>query len=544
MKQKMQMVGQAMLVPISIITIGSMFMGFGSAFTSSGTIAALHLDSVITRDSFWFAFFSVLKATGDVVFRNLPLFFSIGVAFGLAKKEKAWAAFSGAVCFMAMHFIISVLLELNGLTPQTTTADWFVQNQHLDPTTAVQKASIYTTELGMFSYRMSVFGGMIVGLVTSYLHNRLYNVKLPLVLSFFAGTRTVPIVTLMVGSLLGVMLFFIWPPVGGMLAQFSKLIANSGLAGTFIWAIADKSLLPVGLHHLITTPIRLTELGGSMEICGQLVSGTTNIYMAQLGCEETPELLVRGFQSGRVVVHFGALPGAALAIYQCSRAPQKKVVAGLLIPVVATMMLFGVTEPIEYTFLFVAPWLFYFVHVPLTGLAFVLTEMANVSIYGGSLKDILPVLLQPNKLNLWGYLWLTPLFFVIYYGLFRYLILRFNVMTPGRESDDRGEGETKLYTKQDYKARQAQQEKTPSLAPRIIAAFGGKENIEQFDNCISRLRVEVKDPTRVANEILWKKTLGAKGFVRVGDNGFQIIYGAEVIMIAGDCKELLDEEEA
>ncbi|WP_347291940.1 PTS transporter subunit EIIC [Kluyvera georgiana] len=544
MKQQMQMIGQAMLVPISIITIGSMFMGFGSAFTNKETLEALHLGVLFDKESLFFITFSVMKATGDVVFRNLPLFFSIGVAFGLAKKEKGWAAFSGAVCFMSMHFILSTLLTLHGLNEQTTTANWFISQRHLDPVAAVQEASLYTTELGMFTYRMSVFGGMAVGLATSWLHNRLYNVKLPMVLSFFAGTRTVPIVTLVVGALMGSALYLIWPPIGWMLAQFSKLIGDSGLFGTFIWAVADKSLLPVGLHHLITTPIRLTELGGSMEVCGKLVSGTTNIYMAQLGCNETQELLVRGFQSGRVVTHFGALPGAALAMYHCSRSQHKKVVAGLLLPVVATMILFGVTEPIEYTFLFVAPWLFYLVHVPLTGLLFVLTEMANVSIYGGCLKDILPVLLQPGKLNLWGYLWLTPLFFIIYYVLFRYLIIRFNVMTPGREEEDAGEDDVKLFSKQDFKNKTtpvSEQPQADAFAMQIIAAFGGKENIAQFDNCISRLRVEVRDPARVAGDDVWKKTLRAKGVVRVGEKGWQIIYGAEVVMIAGDCKEWLEE---
>ena len=542
MKQQMQMIGQAMLVPISIITIGSMFMGFGSAFTNKETLDALNLGMLFKPDSLWFIAFSVMKATGDVVFRNLPLFFSIGVAFGLAKKEKAWAAFSGAVCFMSMHYILSTLLTLKGISAQTTTADWFIAQQHLDPVAAVQQASIFTTELGMFTYRMSVFGGMAVGLVTAWLHNRLYNVKLPLVLSFFAGTRTVPIVTLVAGSLMGCVLYIVWPPIGWVLAQFSKMIGDSGMFGTFIWAVADKSLLPVGLHHLITTPIRLTELGGSLEVCGNLVSGTTNIYMAQLGCNETTELLVRGFQSGRVVTHFGALPGAALAIYQCSRSQHKKVVAGLLLPVVATMMLFGVTEPIEYTFLFVAPWLFYFVHVPLTGLIFVLTEMANVSVYGGCLKDILPVLLQPGKLNLWGYLWLTPLFFVIYYVAFRYLIIRFDVMTPGREENEQTEEDVKLFSKQDVKNRASDNiSKDVLFATQIIAAFGGKENIAHFDNCISRLRVEVTNPALVASDEIWKKNLRAKGVVHVGDNGWQIIYGTEVVMIAGDCKEYLEE---
>lgn len=546
MKQKMQMVGQAMLVPISIITIGSVFMGFGGAFTSAATVEALGLTWLIHEGSLTYNIFTIMKAMGDVVFRNLPIFFAIGISFGLARREKGWAAFSGAVGFLAMHFIISTLFTINGISAETTTADYFQNEMGMTAIKAVQHSSLYTNELGMFSYRMSIFGGLIIGLITSYLHNKLYNVKLPMVLSFFAGTRTVPIVTLVVGSFIGILLFYAWPPIGLFLAALSNFFIGSGLVGTGIWAMVDKGLVPLGLHHLITTPIRLTELGGTVKVCGELVSGTTNIYMAQMACDTTEKFLVRGFQSGRVVLHFGGLAGAALAMWQCAAPAKRKAVAGLLIPSVLTMILFGVTEPIEYTFLFVAPWLFFFVHVPLTGLIFVLTEWAQVSIYGGSVKDILPVLLQPDKLNLWGYLWLIPLFFAVYYFLFRYLILKFDVKTPGREDQD---GDVKLYTKSDYKEKNgelpATSKKSQGLefAQDIIDAFGGEDNIIQLDNCISRLRVEVKDGSKVVADDVWKNDLRAHGVVRIEDNGFQIIYGSEVVMIAGDCKELLSIDE-
>lgn len=547
MKQKMQMVGQAMLVPISIITIGSVFMGFGGAFTSTATVDALGLSWLIHEGSFMYNVFTIMKAMGDVVFRNLPIFFAIGISFGLARREKGWAAFSGAVGFLAMHFIISTMFSIHGITPDTTTAEYFQTEMGMTAIKAVQHASLYTMELGMFSYRMSIFGGLIIGLMTSFLHNKLYNVKLPLVLSFFAGTRTVPIVTLVVGSFIGILLFYAWPPIGLFLAALSNFFIGSGLVGTGVWAMVDKALVPLGLHHLITTPIRLTELGGTVEVCGEMVSGTTNIYMAQMACDTTDKFLVRGFQSGRVALHFGGLAGAALAMWQCAKPEKRKLVAGLLIPAVLTMILFGVTEPIEYTFLFVAPWLFFFVHVPLTGLIFVLTEWAQVSIYGGSVKDILPVLLQPTKLNLWGYLWLIPLSFAVYYFLFKFLITKYNVMTPGREENTE---EVKLYSKSDYKEQKGEATETKTakqmgydFAHDIIEAFGGEENIIQLDNCISRLRVEVKDGSKVVADDVWKNDLKAHGVVRIGDNGFQIIYGSEVVMIAGDCKELLSIED-
>ena len=546
MKEKLQQLGQAMLIPISIITIGSFFMGVGGAFTSEGTISSLGLENIIYEGSLLYNFFMVCKAMGDAVFSNLPIFFAIGVSFGLAKKEKGWAAFSGAVGFLTMHLIISTLFKLNGIAPETTSIEYYTSTG-MSQIEAVRYKSLYTSVLGFFSFNMGIFGGLIIGFTTAILHNKFYNIKLPLVLEFFGGTRTVPILTLLSGTAWAIVLYFIWPSIGVVLASFSDFIRNTGLFGTFVWAIADKGLLPLGLHHLITTPLRLTQLGGTMEVCGQIYEGTTNIYMAQLACSDSGKLLVRGFTSGRILLHFGGLVGAALAMYQCADKSKRKAVAGLLIPVVATMILFGVTEPIEFTFLFVAPWLFYLVHVPLTGLAFVVGEMFNISVYGGSIKDMLPTFFQPEKLYLTPLLFLIPIFFAIYYFLFKYLIIKFDIKTPGRDS--KGEDDVKLFTKKEFKEKVESSKKREDepkvegsvLANKIVEALGGKDNIQNVGNCMTRLRVTVKDESLVVEESKWTNELEAHGVVRK-ENSIQVIYGTRVPMIAGDVRDLLDEE--
>ncbi|MGG7178346.1 PTS transporter subunit EIIC [Clostridium paraputrificum] len=549
MKEKMQQLGQSMLIPISIIAIGSLCMGVGGALTAENTISSLGLSGVIYKGSFLFNFFTVVKAMGDVVFKNLPVFFAVGVSFGLANKEKGWAAFSGLAGFLTMHLIISTVFKINGITSETTTVDYFVKEVGMSNIDAVRYNSLYASTLGYFSFNMGMFGGLIIGVLTSIVHNKFFNIKLPLVLEFFAGTRTVPILMIVVGTLVGVACYYIWPPIGLAITNFSGFIQRSGLFGTFVWACADKSLLPLGLHHLITQPIRWTALGGSMEVAGQIVEGTTNIFMAQLADPNSGKLLVRGFQSGRIVIHFGALPGAALAMYTTAKKSKRKAISGLLITAVATMILFGVTEPIEFTFLFVAPWLFYLVHVPLVGLSFVLCEFFNVSSYGGGVKDILPTLLQPDKLNFAPYIILVPLFFAIYYFLFSFLIKKFDVKTPGRGNDDNEE--IRLNTKKDYQEKvnvkekgeekkEVSESKGSTLATQIVEALGGDSNIVNLGNCMTRLRVTVKDISLVKDDEAWKKQLEAIGVVRKG-NALQIIYGTRVTMIASDVKELLSD---
>lgn len=544
MKEKLQNLGRAMLIPLALITIAGFFMGLGGAFTSQATVKSIGLSSIIYEGSLVYNFFFLLKAMGDFIFSNLPILYAAGIAFGMAKKEQGWAAFSGVIVFLGIHAIISSMFKLKGINVETTSKNYFI-NQGYSVFEATKWNSLYRSEMGYFSYRMGIFGGFISGIMAQFLHNKFYKTKLPLVFSFFAGTRTVPIVAALAGCSTGFLLFYLWPIIGLGLAELSLFIGKSGLFGTFIWAILDKSLVPLGMHHLITTPIRWTELGGTEVIDGIIYTGTTGIQLAQMASESATKFLVRDFGSGRIPLHFGGLAGAALAIYHVSKNKYKQKVAGIMIPAVVIMLLFGITEPIEFTFLFVAPWLFYFVHVPLTGIIFVLCEFFKVSFYGGNVKDFLPVLLQPHKIHVFPYLFIVPLFFIVYYFLFKTLILKFNVITPGRE-DDIDENNIKLYKKNDYLEKKSENidffsqdelEKL-TLAEKIIAALGGEDNIEEVDNCISRLRVTVKNYNLVAGDNIWKNYLEARGVVRNG-TAIQIIYGSHVTMISSDVRELI-----
>ncbi|MCS5420610.1 MULTISPECIES: PTS transporter subunit EIIC [Psychrilyobacter] len=540
MKETLQTLGRTMLMPLAVMAIGSVFMGLGGAFTSQGTVNALGLGDIIYSGSTIYNIFFIMKSIGKVVFANLPILYAAGVAFGMSKKEQGWAAFSAVLSYIAFNAIISSMFKINDISAVTTAKTFLVENRGMDIITATKWNSLYTNVLGYFSYRTGIFGGLIIGLIVQKIHNRFYNVKLPMVLSFFAGTRTVPILSLVAGSFAGIICYYVWPTFGLALAELANFISRTGLFGTYLWAMLDKSLLPLGLHHLVTIPLRWTELGGTAIVDGNLVVGTSGIQMAQLGSSEMTKLITRNLNSGRAILHLGSLPGAALAIYHTAKPEQRTKLLGILMPAVLTMILFGITEPLEFTFLFVAPWLFYLVHVPLTGLAFTLAEYFKISIYGSSIKDWLPQIFQFQKLYIVPYFFLVPLFFTAYYFAFRFLILKYNVKTPGREDED----EVKLYSKKDYLEKTGEGKKLEPqfqgarLANDIIMNLGGKENIESLDNCISRLRVIVKDPNKVSEDHTWKGLLKASGIVRKG-NALQIIYGVKVQTIAGDVREIL-----
>ena len=545
---KLQSFGKVMMIPIAAITFASFFMGLGGAFTNSDTIKALNLSGIINEQTGVIYFFQIMKAAGEVVFKYLPLFFCLGASFGLAKKEQGFAALSGAMGYLAFHTVISQILKIQGLTADTVTVD-FLKEQGMNNINAYRFNSLFTTELGIFTYKMSIFGGLFVGLITSAIHNKFYNLKLPPVMAFFSGTRIVPIITLSIMSVLGAVMAFLWKPVGYSLTDLGFFIRDSGLIGSFVWGALDKALISVGLHHLITVPIRYTELGGTALIDGQTYAGTTNIFLAQLASPTVPKLLVRNFSAGRILYQMGGLPGAALAMYQCAKPERKKEVKGLLIPAVITMILFGVTEPIEFTFLFVSPALFFLVHVPLSGLSVVLGEMTGVAVYGTCIKDMFISFLQLHKNYIWPLLYLTPIYFGIYYFIFKYLILKFNIKTPGREDESE---DVKLYTKDDYKQKNPKiftntesgngktaLNKDQELALGILDGLGGKENISEIGNCISRLRVTVKDPSKIVSDEVWKKQLQALGVIR-RENAIQVVYGTKVTNIMTDINEVMD----
>lgn len=537
MKEKMQTFGKAMLVPIALVAIGGLLLGVGGAFTNEATVSALGIDWSSYSNSFIYNIFDVIKSLGDSIFGNLSILYAVGVAFSLAKSEKGWAAFSAVVAFLALQATISTLLTSKGLTADNTAVQAMIE-AGVEPLKAAKDAALYTTELGFFTYRTGVFGGIFTGVIVSMLHNRFYKTKLPTALAFFSGTRTVPIIALLAGGVLGMFFYLTWPFIGAIFSGFAQFVAKSGLFGTFVFRMADESLVPFGMHPLLSLPMRWTDLGGSMIVDGDLVVGNAAIQLAQLASPGSEKLLVRAFMGGMGIINFAIYPGIALAMYKTALPENKKKVAGLLIPTIVSTTLFGITEPILFTFLFIAPWLYFLVYAPIAGLAEVAAEATKVSIFQGNLKDWIPFFLRPEKLNMWPYLYLFPLFFIVVYFLFRYLIVRFDVKTPGRELD---EATVKLYSKAEYNQKVAKGKKKDSgeaLALGIIEALGGRENIVDVDNCISRLRVVVKNPDLVAEDGIWKGQLEALGVIRLA-TGVQIVYGARVASVAVDVREEL-----
>lgn len=527
MKEKLQQFGKAMLVSLSLIALGGLFLGLGGAMTTEMTVSALGINWAEYSQSFLFKIFSVIKTLGLVIFSHLALLYAAGVSFSLAKREQGWAAFSAIVAYLTMHATINTLLTLQGLNLENTTVEAFLLEGYsaLD---ASKMSALFTEEMGYFTYRVGVFGGILVGSVVSIIHNRLYNIKLPLALAFFAGTRSVPVVSLIFGAVLGSFFYTVWPIIGNLLGSVSYFVHQTGLLGTFFFSMLVEILVPFGLHPLLEIPMYWTELGGSIMIDGMLVVGNSNILFAQLASPGTEKLLVRAFQSGYSIINYAIYPAIALAMYHTSKKENRQYVAALLIPTVVATVVFGITEPILFTFLFIAPWLYFGVYAPLVGLASALAEYFQVSVYQGNIKDLIPFLFRPEKLNLYPYLFLLPIFFFIFYFLFKYFIERFDIPTPGRGISE----DIKLYTKEDYENKQN------SFASRIVSNLGGASNIEELDNCSSRLRIIVKNPSLVAEDKAWK-VIGAMGVVRQ-DKGIQVIFGPKAPEISAETRELLD----
>lgn len=543
MKEKFQQFGKAMLVPITLIAISGVFLGFGSVFTTDMTMQSFGVDWDWYQGTFIFDFFSVFKGLGNVIIGNLGILFAVGCAFSLSKKEKGWAAFSSVVCYLAMLSTIQVLLNAAGLSAENTTVE-ALEAAGMSALDASKEASLYTTVLGFFTYSFGVFGGIIVGCIVAWLTGRFYNTKLPVALSFFAGTRTVPIVSLCVGGVLGIVLYFVWPTIGGLFSNLAAFVHSSGLVGTFVYRFADESLVPFGMHPILETPMYWTELGGVATVDGVRVVGNSGIQLAQLASPESGKLLVRSFMGGLGLNNYAIYPGIAVAMWSCARKENRAKVAGLLIPTIVSTVFFGVTEPILFTFLFAAPWLYFLVYAPISGLGEVLCEVFQVSVYQGNIKDLIPFLLRPEKLNLLPYVVLIPAFFLIAFAAFRFLILKFDVKTPGRDADE-SEDDIHLIDKAEYNARTeaakgaSGENADIALARGIVAALGGKENIEDLDNCISRLRVVVKDGSKLAPDAVFTKELKAMGVMHVSDKAVQVIYGPQVGGVAADVRDVL-----
>lgn len=520
----LQRVGRSFMLPIAILPVAGLFLGIGGSFTNETMLNAYGLMGVMGPGTFIYSLLTVLNAAGNVVFANLPIIFAMGVAIGMAKQEKEVAALAGALAFFIMHASVSAMISVHG----------GAENMLSGSTADV---------LGMTSLQMGVFGGIIVGLGVAALHNRFYKIELPQVLSFFGGTRFVPIISAIVYLVVGIAMFYIWPPIQGAIYSVGDLVRGSGYIGTWLYGLMERALIPFGLHHVFYLPFWQTGVGGTMEVAGKMIEGAQNIFFAQLSDPSVTHFSVEAtrFMSGKFPLMIFGLPGAALAMYKCAKPEKRKAVGGLLLSAALTSMLTGITEPLEFTFLFVAPVL-YVIHCVFAGAAYMLMHMLNVGVgmtFSGGLIDLfLFGILQGNAKTSWiNVVFVGIAYFVVYYFLFTFLIKKFDFKTPGREDDDNAE--VKLYTRADVNAKkegQSAEDADDELSALILEGLGGNDNLTDLDCCITRLRLTVKDSSKVNEGML--KASGAAGVIIKG-NGVQVVYGPKVTVIKSNLEKFI-----
>lgn len=597
--------GQAFMLPIALLPAAGILLGVGQSFTNPTFLETYPNLVFLQEGNIGYNILKVMAVAGDIIFANLPLLFAVGLAIGLAKKEKGAAALSAIIGYFVMLAVASQVLKMfnydanilnlpfidSSLNSQTATylqnlvsQTYGVNNGTIEPSVVdhisraasasevgsimlqltdgttqsvdggllfdtFQKTPFVNGQISLLlqpgaltntlniknTLSMGVFGAILSGLLTVSLHNKFIDAKLPAVLGFFSGPRLIPILSAVGGILLGTVAAIIWPVIGTGLGALGSWISGSGWFGSLLFGLIERSLIPFGLHHVFYTPLWQTAVGGTEAIdingVSEMFYGTQNRFFGHLSAGTLSDFTSTNFMSGKFPFMIFGLPGAALAMYSTSLPKNKKVVGGMLLSVAVTSMLTGITEPIEFTFLFLAPALYYLVHVPLCGISFMLMDLLNVRIgltFSGGLIDytLFGIVPQATGQDV-GAIWVPVVgvcYFVIYFILFRWFILKFNVMTPGRGDD------LTLKTKEDYKAKQNGKEvkegELSSLDQAILEALGGADNIVNVDACITRLRVTVKDASLVKDNDYWQNNLEAKGLVVQG-NGIQAIYGAE-----------------
>ena len=521
----LQRVGRSFMLPIAILPVAGLLLGIGGSFSNATMLATYGLDGILGEGTVFNAIFLVMKDAGNIVFTNLPIIFAMGVAIGMAKKEKEVAALAAVIAFFIMHASIGAMIEIGG-----------------GAETLLNGAT--TSVCGITSLQMGVFGGMLVGLGVAALHNRYYKIELPQVLSFFGGTRFVPIVCSLVYTGVGIAMYFIWPVVQSGIYAIGDVVLNSGYFGTWVYGLMERLLIPFGLHHVFYLPFWQTALGGTLEVAGQTIEGAQNIFFAQLADPTVEHFAVSAtrFMSGKFPLMIFGLPGAALAMYKTAKPEKRKEVGGLLLSAALTSMLTGITEPLEFTFLFVAP-LLYGIHCVFAGLAYMLMHVFHVGVgmtFSGGLIDMfLFGILQGNAKTNWIWIVIVGIgYFIVYYFLFGFLIRKLDLKTPGRDDSE----EVKLYRRSDVEARKkgegsAAGTTVDELSQTICQGLGGKKNISDVDCCATRLRCTVYK-AELVNDALLKST-GASGVVHKG-NGVQIIYGPRVTVIKSNLEDYLE----
>ncbi|MGF1741672.1 PTS transporter subunit EIIC [Vibrio profundum] len=526
MKGFFSKLSQAIMLPIALLPAAGIMLGIGGSFTNPTMVNAYNF-TALQDGTVLNSFLQVMTAAGGIVFANLPVMFALAIAIGFAKAEKGAAALAALIAFLVMNVAIAKTLVVGGMIDADTNTVLLMGHHY---------SGILTDMLGIHNtLSMGVFGGLIAGAITVVLHNKYREAKLPDYLGFFGGARYVPIIAAFAALFYGIALTFIWPFFGAAFGAIGNALgeltaSGYGFIASFIFGIIERALIPVGLHHVFYLPLWQTSIGGSAEIAGHVVNGTQNIFFASLASGDFSHFSSTNFMTGKFPFMMFGLPAAAYAMYTLADDENKKAAGGLLFSVALTAFLTGITEPIEFTFLFLAPALYYFIHVPLAGLSFMLMDLLHVKVgmtFSGGFIDftlfgMLPGLTGTH--NNWYFIPIVGIAYAfIYFFVFRWYILKFDIKTPGRKGSA-----VAVVSKQDYRnAKAGGSEGGSEMADAMIAALGGKDNLIDVDACITRLRITVKDGSLVKDNDFWTKELGAKGLVKVGDTGIQAIYGAQ-----------------
>lgn len=513
MRTFIQKLGKSLMGPLSIIVASGLLLGIVSILTNTSIVGEGFANAQAVQ-----LVVGAVSALVGMMFSLLPILFAISVATGMAKEDKEIAGFAVVICFVLFHVMLRYLLNANGITADNTSVEYLTKHGS-DLLEAYQINARYDTQLGIFTLRMGIFGGILTGLWTAFIHNRFHTQKLPVAFSFFAGNRFVPIMIILTVPFVAIVSYFVWPYFSFLIDGLGTIISKAGAFGTFIYGFTERLLIPTGLHHVLNQLIRFTPIGGTAMVDGEMVSGALTIFQAELASshmnlttlQEATRFLTQGYHPFML---FG-LPGACLAMYKTAFLKERPKIKGMLIAAALTSFATGITEPIEFAFIFISPilWLF---HACMAGLSFLLMTLFHVAVgnAGGGFVDLFIFGILQGLYTKWYLCVLVGLvYFVVYYFVFKYVIEKKNLKTPGRDVEESSETT-------DVKIEASE------LGQAILKAIGGKENIREIDNCISRLRLILND-TSVVDEALLKQT-GSMGIIKINENNIQVVYGPKV----------------
>lgn len=540
MRTMIQKFGRTLLGPLSIIIAAGLLLGIVSILQNPAIVGEAFANATTVQ-----TFISGVKAVVSKLFGLLPILFAITVATGLAREDKEIAGLAVVIGFVLFNVVISYLLSLENITSETMAIEYLINHGH-SQAEAFQLSSAYDTVLGVFTFRMSIFGGILVGLWTAIIHNRFHTQQLPAAFSFFSGNRFVPIMTIVTIPVLSIVTYFIWPYVNEVINSLGGLISESGALGTFLYGFSERLLIPTGLHHVLNQMLRFTPFGGTAEINGELISGALNIFNAQMALEEpnleilreSTRFLTQGYHPFQV---FG-LPAAAFAMYKCAPHGQRRKVKGLFLAGGLTSFATGITEPVEFAFIFISPILYLF-NAFMAGLSFMMMDLFEVAIgnAGGGLMDLTIFGILQGTYTKWPLVVLIGLAYAMtYYFVFKFIIQKFNLATPGREKNGSSDSSSSDEIHETSGTQSNAKFETGDLGDKILYALGGRNNVLEIDNCISRLRL-VLDDTSIVNKDLLKET-GSMGSAVIDKNNIQVVYGAKVEQAARSLKTAVKKE--